>query len=174
MTADRSAILETLAKQRGRLEDWSRSLDATVLTTPCTASEDPDGEDWSPKDHLAHLLRIERAFLAMAKLTIKGDPAPVKIGGSTMEEKLAQVHRDNESHVVGQRPNDLEAILADLASARADTLAFIETLTDEQLDQPMPGAPWADGTIGGVLMANAGHEHMHISWVGEGLAAAEG
>ncbi len=167
---DRSTILETLASQRVELATHYRALDTTIAETACTESEDPDGEPWTPLDHLGHLLRIEKAFLGMSKLTIEGDSSPIKIGGSTFEERLAQVHRDNEAHLAEIRPLDVETLLTELDEARASTLDFIETLTDEQLTIPIPGAPWGDGTIGGVLMANAGHEKMHMAWVDEALA----
>jgi hypothetical protein len=28
----------------------------------------------------------------------------------------------------------------------------------------LPGAPWADGTVGGVIAANADHCRMHWKW----------
>lgn len=169
MTTDRATIVSTLETQRAELERRIRDLEPDVVSTPCTASEDPDGDDWSPKDHLAHLLRIERAFLEMSRLTIAGDPAPIKIGGATREERLAQIHRDNENQVAQLKDADVERLLAELREARRETLAFIDGLSDEQLATPIPGAPWGDGTIGGVLMANAGHERQHLAWVDEGL-----
>lgn len=168
--ADRATIVSTLAEQRSRLEARYREFDPEVVTTPCTESEDPDGSPWSPIDHLGHLLRIEQAFLAMSRATLEGDRAPIKIGGSTWEERLAQVHRDNEAHLASLRPLDVEKLLTELATARTATLSFIDSLSDEQLATPIPGAPWGDGTIGGVLMANAGHERQHLAWVDEAIA----
>lgn len=168
--ADRATIVTTLAEQRSDLEARYRAFDAELVHTPCTDSEDPDGAPWSPVDHLGHLLRIEKAFLGMAKLTLEGDRSPIKIGGSTWEERIAQVHRDNEAHLASLRPLEVETLLSELARAREATLAFIASITDAELDTPIPGAPWGDGTIGGVLMANAGHERQHLSWVDEALA----
>jgi hypothetical protein len=56
-------------------------------------------------------------------------------------------------------------------ASRAVTLTLLAELTDEQLAEPLPGAPWADGTIGGVLGANAGHGRMHWGWVKAAFAA---
>ena len=162
---DPTTILSTLADQRSELEQTFRGLGPEVLNTPCTESEDPGGSDWAPIDHLAHLLRIEHAFLAMAKLTLAGDESPIKIAGSTWEERLAQVHRDNEAHLETLRPLEVEALLAALSEARDETIDFINGLSEDQLSTAIPGAPWGDGTIGGVLMANAGHEHQHLGWV---------
>jgi hypothetical protein len=60
-------------------------------------------------------------------------------------------------------------LLDNLATARQQSLALLEELTDEQLALPVPGAPWADGTIGGLLIANAHHMEQHLSWIEEGL-----
>lgn len=169
--ADRVRILASLANQRAELEARYRSFDDETLDTPCTASEDPDGSAWTPRDHLAHLLRIEAAFLAMAKATIDGDTEPVKIPGDSWEERLQAVHRANEEHVEGLRGQSVDELLAELTSTRAATLAFLDELTDDQLDLPIPGAPWGDGSIGSVLWTTAHHERQHLLWVDEGLDA---
>jgi hypothetical protein len=44
------------------------------------------------------------------------------------------------------------------------SLELLSELTDEQLEEVLPGAPWADGTIGGVIGANADHGRMHWKW----------
>jgi hypothetical protein len=54
--------------------------------------------------------------------------------------------------------------------ARGETLALLADLSDGQLVEKLPGAPWADGTIGGVLATNADHGRMHWHWVKEGMA----
>jgi hypothetical protein len=58
----------------------------------------------------------------------------------------------------------LSEAIAITSSARAVSLQLLSELTDEQLEETLPGAPWADGTIGGVLSANAGHGRMHWGW----------
>ena len=168
---DRTKIVETLAAQRIELEAHYRAMTAEALITPCTDSEHPDGDRWTPKDHLAHLLRVEHTFLALAQRTIEGDAAPLRFAGKSREEAIAGVHRDNEAHIATYRSVPLESLLREHTEARSATLAFIAGLTDDQLDTPIPGAPWSDGTIGGVLAANAGHERQHTVWADEGLAA---
>ncbi len=170
---DRQKILDTLSEQRAELHRRYRAFPDDVVSQPCTDSE-ADGDDrWTPKDHLAHLLRVEEAFLGMAKRTADGETAPIRLGGegATREDILARVHRDNEAHVAANRDTSVDDLLDELDAARAETLAFVETLDDDQLDLTIVGAPWGDGTIGGVLMANAGHEVQHLAWVDEGLAA---
>jgi hypothetical protein len=117
-------------------------------------------------------LRIEEAFLTMAKRTVEGHEKPLDFGATEPADVIKRVHDDNETHVRSLADQSVDDLLDQLASARADTLAFIETLDDDQLTQRIPGAPWGDGSIGGVLMANAGHEKMHLHWVDEGLATS--
>jgi hypothetical protein len=168
---DKAMILSTLDEQRRELEARYRAMPAAVVSSPCTDSEDADGERWTPKDHLAHLVRIEEAFLGAARRTLEKEDRPIRFSGTTREEILAGVHRDNEAQVVSMREQDVEQLLTTLAERRAETLAFIETLDEDQLDTTIPGAPWNDGTIGGVLMTNAHHEAQHLAWVDQALAA---
>jgi predicted DNA-binding ribbon-helix-helix protein len=167
---DKETILRTLAEQRAELERRYRAMPADVLASACTDSEAEGGERWTPKDHLAHLLRIEEAFLAAARRTMLDEAHPIRFSGTTREEILAGVHRDNEEHVAALRDLDVEHLLAKLEAARQNTLNFISTLDEDALDKKIPGAPWNDGTIGGVLMTNAHHELQHLAWVDEGLA----
>src|SRR5207302_6969898 len=100
----------------------------------------------------AHLAHIERAFQGMIERSLAGKENPVGFSGRSREEVIAGVHRGNEDNVRSHADDDLDTLLADLESARADSLALLDRLTDEQLTQPVPGAPWNDGTIGGVLI----------------------
>lgn len=168
----RDEIVKTLAKEREKLLARYRTFTPQELEENCTRSEAPDGEPWRPKDHLAHLTLIERSFLGMARRTLKGSEDPVgfsRTGAKNREEVLAWIHRNNQSYVDVHRNDSLETLLAELTNARNDTLTLVGQLTDEQLATPIPGAPWGDGTIGGVLMTNAHHEMMHLAWVDEGL-----
>lgn len=170
---ERDAIIGKLAKERARLEEHYRGLSSEDLTCACTQSEAEDGAPWSAKDHVAHLAMIERAFQAMIRRHLEGTENPVGLNfsGASREEVIARVHKGNEDNVNEHKGDDLDTLFADLDAARADTLKLLDELTDEQLASPLPGAPWADGTIGGVLVTNAYHAIQHWQWVEEGLAA---
>ncbi|HYK84126.1 MAG TPA: DinB family protein [Ktedonobacteraceae bacterium] len=168
----RETILNTLAEEQEKLLARYALFTPEELETPCTESEVPGGAPWRPKDHLAHLALIERAFQGMARRTLKGSADPVgfsRTGATNREEILAWIHRNNQQYVEAHHDDSLETLLADLTDARKDTLAMLEQLTDEQLAMPIPGAPWGDGTISGVLMTNARHATMHVAWIEEGL-----
>jgi hypothetical protein len=165
----RDEIIDKLRRERAALEEKYRALSPEQLTTPCT--EDQSGGDpWSAKDHIAHLAHIERAFQGMIKRAIDGASNPVGFEKRPMADILAMVHAGNKDNVATHRDDDLEQLFADFDAARADTLALVDALTDEQLASPLPGAPWNDGSIGGVLITNAHHAIQHWTWVEEGLA----
>ena len=167
---ERSAIKGKLAKERERLVARYQELADDDLVRPCTQSEAPDGAPWAAKDHLAHLSMIERSFQGMVRRALAGDSNPVGFGTGSRDDILARVHRGNQENVDAHRDVDVDTLLADLDEARRDTLALLDELSDEQLAEPVPGAPWADGTVGGVLITNAYHEAQHLAWVDEGLA----
>jgi uncharacterized damage-inducible protein DinB len=171
--ATRDEISAKLDKERTKLFDRMRSLSADDLARACTESEVDGATPWAAKDHLAHLAMIERAFQAMIRRTLDGGSNPVGFDLSKGRDAvIARVHQGNQDNVDEHRDDDLDTLLGDLEAARADTRALLDSLTDEQLTEKVPGAPWMDGTIGGVILTNAYHEAQHWSWVEEGLAKA--
>jgi hypothetical protein len=169
---DRTDVIDSLRNARDHIVAQYRAMPENDLLRACTQSEVPDGEPWTPKDHLAHLALIERAFQQICRRTIDGAERPIEWEGTSRDEILAFVHRMNQRNVEEHKADDVDTLLADMDAARSGTLAFIDGLTDEQLAIPIPGAPWGDGTIAGVLQALAGHERMHLSWTEEGLSLA--
>lgn len=167
---ERAQITAKLEKEAGRLTERYRSLSLDDLTRHCTESEVDGATPWCAKDHIAHLAMIERAFNAMIRRTIDGSSNAVGFDLSKgRESAIARVHQNNQQNVDAHRDDDLDTLLADLAEARAETTELLASLTDEQLAMSVPGAPWADGTIGGVLITNAYHQIQHWKWVEEGL-----
>ena len=168
----REVILKSLAEAHEELLAYYHTLSPEELERTCTASEVPGGEPWRPKDHLAHLTLIEQAFQGMVRRTLKGNADPVgfsRTGATNRDEIVAWIHRNNQAYVNVHRNDSLETLLTDLAHARQETLALLEQLTDEQLSLPLAGAPWDDGTAGGILITNAHHEQQHLAWMQQGL-----
>jgi hypothetical protein len=168
----REVILKSLAEAHEELLAYYHALTPDELEHICTTSEVPGGEPWRPKDHLAHLTLIEHAFQGMVRRTLKGSADPVgfsRTGATNREEILRWIHSNNQAYVDAHRDDSLETLLADLAHARQETLALLEQLTDEQLSLPLPGAPWDDGTAGGILITNAHHEQQHLAWMQQRL-----
>jgi hypothetical protein len=172
---DRTQIEIKLNKDRAWLLATVAALSAHDLQRGATASEHDPGMMWSMKDHLAHLAGIEKNFVAMIRRHLAGDPNPVALRSNpdgsarTMEQVMAVVHEMTERWVVEHRDKSLSEVVALGESARAETMALMSELTDEQLAEKLPGAPWSDGTIGGVISVNADHGRMHWQWASEGL-----
>ena len=167
----RTEIIETLNVSQEHLFALVRAWTPEELERPCTASEVPGGPPWRPKDHVMHLALIERTFQGMVRRTIAGELDPVgfsRTGATSREEVLAWIHRRNQAYIEEHQNDSREQILTDLAATRQQSLDLLAQLTDEQLALPIPGAPWADGTVGGILMTNAQHATQHLSWITEG------
>lgn len=172
---DRTQIEIKLSKDRAWLLTTVAALSPDDLRRGATKSEHDSGTMWSVKDHLAHLAGIETNFVAMIRKHLAGDPNPVALRSNpdgtarTMEQVMAVVHEMTERWVVEHREKSLSEVVALGEAARAETLALMAELTDEQLAEKLPGAPWSDGTIGGVISVNADHGRMHWQWASEGL-----
>lgn len=168
----RKEIIDTLHTSQERLFALVRAWKPEELELVCTASEVPDAASWRPKDHVAHLAWIERAFQGMIRRTIAGKTDPVgfsRTGARNREEVIAWIHRQNQAYTDEHYADSREQLLDTLNAVRQESLALLEQLTDEQLALPVPGAPWDDGTIGGLLITSARHATQHLSWVEEGM-----
>ena len=174
---DRIEIERTLSETRAWLLETYAALPESDLHRPATASEHDPENWWTPLDHLAHLALIERNFVAMVRRHVAGDANPVGLandaGGRTRTraEVMAYVHNLTEEWQREHAGKTLSEVAALTAAARAETLRLLSELSDEQLADTLPGAPWADGTVGGVLAANANHGRTHYQWARAGLDA---
>jgi hypothetical protein len=157
------------------LEVWGAYSD-DELTRGITTSRHDAANRWSALDHLAHLAGIEATFnrIIRTHLSGAGDPfAPLKAADGTslpLEQVMARVHALNEKWILGQRGKGFDEIVALGQQVRADTLALLAGLTEMQLNEKVAGAPWGDGTIGGILAINGYHTRQHHGWVTKGLA----
>lgn len=171
---NRTEIEVQLNRDRAWLIETFAALPLAEVTRPATPSEHDAATQWSAKDHLVHLACIERNFNAMIRRHLAGDQHPVGLvtgaGGARrpIEQVMAEVHAMNERAVAEHREQTLSAAIAFGQQVRAETLALLAELSDAQLLEKLPGAPWADGTIGGVLAVNAGHGRQHWQWVKAG------
>ena len=167
-----------LGRDRAKLIELFEGLSDHELTRDATPSEHDASTAWSAMDHLAHLAGIEKSFNRMIRSHLDGDAEPVGLGidaagkPRSREQVMAAVHRSNEDWVSANQGMSLSEIVAAGQRVRSETLALLSKLTAEELLETLPGAPWADGTIAGVLSVNGDHGRMHWSWLREGLRAA--
>jgi hypothetical protein len=176
---DRTEIEIKLNRDRAWLLETVAALPEGTVTQPATQSAHDPTSMWSAKDHLAHLAAIEENFVRMIRNYLGGETNPVAVVGNAdgtrkpMDDIIRIVNEMNESWVIKLRPKPIAEIIAFGQQARAQTIALLGELSDEQLAQKLPGAPWSDGTIGGVLSVNADHGRMHwklvkAGWSGSG------
>ena len=175
---NRIEVEAKLGRDRAKLIELFEGLSEEDLGRDATASEHDRSVAWSAKDHLAHLGGIEKSFNRMIRRYLDGDEEP--LGPRTdadgkprsREQVMATVHASNEDWVARHRAMSLSEIVAVGQLIRSETLALLSKLSDEQLLEKLPGAPWADGTIGGVLAVNGDHGRMHWSWLRDGLGGS--
>lgn len=167
---NRIEIETKLHQDRAWLIDTYAQLTHDQLFGDLTPSEHDPSNYWSALDHLAHLALIERNFAAMIRRHIAGHDNPVGLmlddAGvpRTRADIMVSVHAMTEQWQQEHHGKSLSEVVALGTSARSVTLQLLSELTDEQLEEVLPGAPWADGTIGGVIAANAEHGRMHWKW----------
>jgi hypothetical protein len=165
LNRDRAWLLENFAAMPD--EDFNRGI---------TKSRHDSEALWSARDHLSHLIGIEVAFNRIIKRHIEGDANPIGIGVNpdgtprSREEMMTLVHEMNEQWVNRHKQASFSEIVALGQKVRAETLALMASLSDEQLAEKIPGAPWGDATVGGVIAINGDHAHQHYGWVSDGLA----
>lgn len=167
-------IEKTLNEDRAWLLNAYAMLDQSELTAPVTPSEHDKSKMWTAKDHLVHLILIERNWNSMIRRHFAGETDTVGLDRDssgkerTRDEVMAAVHEWTEAWAEKHRNDSLDEIVALGQATRSDTLKLLSELSQRQLDDTIPGAPWAEGKVGGILAANAGHGRTHWKWVKEG------
>jgi len=167
LNRDRAGLLETLS-----------AMPPEELYAPRTRSEHDPGKWWSYADHFIHTTLIERNWNDMIRRHLRGEPAlprRLREDGTpqSREEVMAGIHAWTEAWADEHRGKPFGELVRIGLAVRAETLALLAELTDEQLQEKIPGAPWADGTIGGILAANADHGRMHFRWAREGSSGGQ-
>lgn len=162
LNKDRAWLLETLS-----------AMSDEELNRPRTPSEHDPDKTWSYADHFVHTTLIEKNWNAMFERHVAGEPgmaARLNSDGSpqSRDEVMAGVHKWTEAWAEEHRGKSLEELVRVGLGVRSETLKLLTELTDEQLQSKIPGAPWADGTVGGIMAANADHGRMHFKWAQEG------
>jgi hypothetical protein len=169
---DRIEIEIKLNRDRAWLLERLGEMPADDLTAPRTFSEHDPESRWSFADHFVHTTLIEQNWNAMFRRHVGGDQglAPRLRGDGSpqsMEEIMASIHGWTEEWKAEQSGKPFSELVRIGQAVRADTLALLAELSDEDLASTIPGAPWADGTVGGIMAANADHGRMHYGWAEE-------
>ena len=165
----RSEIQSILAASQEKIAAYFAGLSPADLERPCTASGVPGEAPWRAKDHFAHLTPNEQNIQMLLRLTLTGQPLPDNMASMTAEERGVWANQRNQTYVNAHRDNSMDALRANLAAARQETLDLLDQLTDEQLSSPIQLPFIPNMTVGDLLAANAHHAAMHVTWIEEGL-----
>jgi hypothetical protein len=164
-----------LHRSRADVLEAMAAMDETDRKAPRTRSEHNPNSWWSYADHFVHTTLIERNFNEMIRRHLRGeqgmDRELVDESGTAlrpMDDIMKYVHSFTEAWKVEHEGKPLDELVRVGLAVRADTLALLAELDDEQLASKIPGAPWADGTVGGIMAVHADHASMHQHWAREG------
>ncbi|MCS7079289.1 MAG: DinB family protein [Chloracidobacterium sp.] len=129
---------------------------------------------WTPCDHFAHLIGVEQYFnqtieQALAEPPVATPPLTAAPNRSR-EEAMAAVHALNDQWILKQRDKTFEELAAMARAVRAQTLALLERLTDDQLALPIP-VPWGTATVAEIFALYVRHTDMHLGFIRTGLSA---
>ena len=172
---DRIEIEVKLNRDRAWLLETLSSMSDEELHAPRTVSEHDPSKTWSFADHFVHTTLIERNWNEMFRRHLAGEQG-MTLGRSadgkrqSREEVMAGIHEWTEGWAEEHRGKPFDELVRIGLAVRADTLALLATLSDDDLASAIPGAPWGDGTVGGIMAANADHGRMHFKWAKDGTA----
>jgi hypothetical protein len=170
---DRIEIEVKLNKDRAWLLETLSAMGEDDLFRPRTQSEHDSSKSWSYADHFIHTTLIEQNWNAMFRRHVAGEqgmPQRLNKDGTAQsrDEVMAGIHKWTETWADEHRGKPLRELVRAGLKVRSDTLGLLAELTDEQLASTIPGTPWADSTVGGIMAANADHGRMHFNYAKEG------
>ncbi|HET9109564.1 MAG TPA: DinB family protein [Ktedonobacterales bacterium] len=173
----RDEITTALAEQRERVERWFGALSPDEMTRPATASEVEDGEMWTPKDHLAHIVGTERFFQGAIKRALGGAEDPLgfftQVGSDDTSARRNLINRANQQAVAKYHDEAAETLFSRLGETRQTTLALLSGIDDARIAQFIPHSPFGDQTLGALFMTIAQHAGLHLGWLDRALAARD-
>jgi hypothetical protein len=175
-------VIDEMARHRVQFEHLCRSLTPAELATLIPHSP------WNVKDYIAHLCTIDgliaAGFSPMVGLTAPAPDVPMP--------QPFDIDEWNEAVVKTREDRSIEELLAEGASHRADFVAAVEKLTDDDLDRIIPyggdrktlNLQPSMVRFGGLLWGIAIHDPTHTrdilralprraeeSWISEWLAS---
>lgn len=174
---NRIEIELTLHRSRIDCIERLQGLSDEALYAPRTQSEHDPDLWWSRADHFIHTTLIERHFNAMIRRHVSGgvgmEGSPVQLDdagtpATSWDDIMRSVNAFTEEWALEHRGKPLDELVRIGAEVRGDTLQLLSSLTDEQLADRIPGAPWAGGIVGGIIAVNADHAVAHRGYGEDG------
>jgi len=154
--ATQEQVDELLSKMT---EERERFLDQARLLSEESAARRPEGQtgeaEWSAKEQLAHLWEMERSYIAWVNAALRENGADLT--GVRSAPVAMPVERANQYRVA-----DLTAALE---AERAETLAFIRSLSLADFDRTARQPMFGDLTVLQWLRSFYRHDRMHTDQI---------
>ena len=151
-----------------KLREEGEAVQARLAALPPAAWEMPvytEGETWKTRDILAHLVSAERGHQKLIANVAQGGP------GSPADLDVDRYNRSHVAALAGRAPADL---LADLRAVRADTIALVAGLSDDDLarrgNHPALGS---DAALADFIRIVFMHVKMHLRDLTRALTEAQ-
>ena len=154
---DVAEIKEKLNVERAKLLDAFKGLALEAMTRPLEGG-------WSIKDVLAHVAMAEGVNVKFAKLMLaKESPAQLdELAGEYPDYPMPfELNKFNAWMTERWRIKSLVAVIDALHATRAETLAWLDTLTPAQLERKGKHAVWEEQTVRSMFRILVIHDKFH-------------
>ncbi|HLI90482.1 MAG TPA: ClbS/DfsB family four-helix bundle protein [Ktedonobacteraceae bacterium] len=125
---DKTQLLDEMNKSYAALEALLAPLSDEQMTTPGVNGT------WSVKDNLAHLAAWQQHELARQRALSEGVEPPDTWPGLTSEDE------ENEYIYQQNKARSLADVRATLQDSHQQLVATVEAMSNEELNQPVPGS----------------------------------
>lgn len=167
---EHAEVAVQMARQSVAVERFFGSLSQMDLAQPCSENQLAGHPPWNAKDHLAHLIFRERGFQDLLDRAVGGDSEPLRVRGTTQEERDALVNEENERDVEAHRRESAEHLVQVWSEARAETLRSVGRLSEQDwnLSLSLPDSA-GQVTVSALLIAPVRHVTAHLDQIRRGL-----
>ncbi len=148
-------------------QSWSELMRTLQALTTDQLATVRDAQDWSAKDHLAHITTWEQSLLAL----LQGRNRDEAIGLSEAEHDLPDIDAVNAIVARRNRERTLADVLAAMERSHQEVVTAIAALSDEDLFKPyshyQPDDPPADDrpVIGWIIGNTIEHYQEHNEYI---------
>ncbi len=154
---DVAGIKEKLNAERAKLLTAFRDVPREIMLRPYEGG-------WSIKDVLAHLAMAESVNVKFAKLMVaKDSPLQLQEFASEYPDFPAPFELDKFNAWMTERwrVKSLVEVIASLHHTRGETLAWLDTLTPEQLARRGAHVVWGTQSVKGIFRILVIHDKFH-------------
>lgn len=162
---DVTTLVARIRGAYGAVEQAVGGLSDEQLTAPGS------GDDWSIKDHLAHLAAWRRSLIALleggdrdAAIGLDQRAAGETVNTSDIDDLNAFLYRRNHNRALAE-------VLADFRQAQERVLAILGQMSDADLEkpysryQPQAAASNDQPVVGWIIGNTYGHDEEHLATI---------